>query len=104
MACVPLKAVYIARPSTSAKPETRSVRPSSVRRTWRNRARKTVTAPGLCGAPYAPNACKRREFPRFSSQLHAKGANPGLGGQCLSDRGDRHVGRVIDVCGCKAKE
>jgi hypothetical protein len=39
MACVALKAVYMAQPSTIAKPAIWSVRSSSLRRTWRNLAR-----------------------------------------------------------------
>src|SRR6266566_4977766 len=39
MAWVALKAVYIAHPRRIAKPATCSVRSSSLRRTWRNRAR-----------------------------------------------------------------
>src|SRR5258708_36588915 len=39
MACVALNAVYIAQPSTMAKPAIWSVRSSSLRRTWRNLAR-----------------------------------------------------------------
>src|SRR5260370_2111460 len=40
MACVALKAVYMAQPSTIANPATCRVRSSSLRRTWRNLARR----------------------------------------------------------------
>src|SRR5947209_5795783 len=102
MAWVPLKAVYIAQPRTIANPDTWSVRPSSVRRTWRNRARNRVTAPGLCGGSYARIACKRHEFRRFGSRSHAKGAKSG--GQGLPHRGNRQVRRVVDVGRREAKE
>jgi hypothetical protein len=47
IAWVALKAVYIAHPTTIAKPATWSVRGSSVRLTWRNFARRGETVVGL---------------------------------------------------------
>src|SRR5216683_1321627 len=91
MACVALNAVYMAQPSTIAKPATWSVRSSSRRRTWRNLARSEAVTlrhyrcPDIafrprCAIPHVwiKTRLKSRRIPHVLLKTCAKRAGLGL--------------------------
>src|SRR6266852_1752076 len=89
MACVALNAVYMAQPSTMAKPAIWSVRSSSLRRTCRNLARSgaAVTARGL-SAPSPESLAARRGSVR---QQTLPGRDVQAAGRGLRGGGAHHV-------------